>query len=170
MRTQEDQDRLQYILSSHNTVSIESDQIRSITTFNTHCGLWPIKVSTAQRDSVFRTMTVWVVGSHIFVSPNALEAPIGFNPISPNTGAALSLSDIHSANWAHLSYPQLGYCLSNPYWSGPLLDRLDVTALTVEVERKHGRWLMEVTLQQSWVSLELALVWMARTLLSEAKG
>ncbi|TCD62108.1 hypothetical protein EIP91_007462 [Steccherinum ochraceum] len=115
-------------------------------------------------------MTVFVLEDNIFVSPNAQDAPVGFHPNSPCAETGPSLLDIRSPNRAYLQYPQLAYCLYSPSWSGPLLDRMDVTERSVEVERKHGRWLMEVTLQQSWVSLELALIWMARTLLSKAKG
>ncbi|TCD59847.1 hypothetical protein EIP91_011330 [Steccherinum ochraceum] len=112
----------------------------------------------------------FVSGTHVYTSPNASFPPPCFEPASRVGPTALSLPELRRPRMAHPHYPQLGYCLLEPWWWGPLLDRLDVTYRSVDVARSQGRWRMNVSLQQSWMSLESALLWMARTLLSEANA
>ncbi|TCD65770.1 hypothetical protein EIP91_002209 [Steccherinum ochraceum] len=115
-------------------------------------------------------MTIIVHNERVFTSPNVTYPPTNFEDGSKLMPARLSLPELRWPRSAYPEYPQLAFCLARPDWSGPLLDRLDLTYGTAPVEKINGSYHMKVSLQQSWISLESALLWMGRTLLLDARA
>ncbi|TCD67304.1 hypothetical protein EIP91_000274 [Steccherinum ochraceum] len=111
---------------------------------------------------------VLVLDDMVFTSPN-MNCPPTRAPFAKETPADTLLPrDVKLPIYAMPGHPQLGYCAWNTRMEGPILERLQVSYHTVQIQQVHGQCTLAPHIMQSWLSLESALLWVASFLINSS--